>query len=82
MKLMANINICDRCIHNEVCGLKDNNEKIAFCSEIMPKIGHWIELDSDDPYQYMCSVCHRRVDDKESYCPSCGVKMIEQREGV
>lgn len=42
-----------------------------------PKTGYWIELDSDDPYQYMCSECHRRVDDKESYCPSCGAIMQE-----
>ena len=40
-----------------------------------PKTGKWMETDSADPYWYMCSECHRRVDDKESYCHSCGAKM-------
>lgn len=35
------MSICDRCIHDEVCGLEGNHEEaIAFCSEIMPKTGH------------------------------------------
>lgn len=42
-----------------------------------PKTGKWMETDSADPYWYMCSECHRRVDDKESYCPSCGAIMQE-----
>lgn len=45
-----------------------------------PKTGKWMETDSADPYWYMCSECHRRVDDKESYCPSCGAIMQESEE--
>jgi hypothetical protein len=44
----------------------------------VPKTGHWIITDSNDPFLYMCSECHRRMDDKEPYCPSCGIKMSEE----
>lgn len=93
MKLMANMNICDRCIHNEVCGLKDNNEKIAFCSEIIPKIGHWIFKDADDQecLIYTCDKCGEKIsiyDDTikspqeghYNYCPNCGTKMVKSEE--
>lgn len=40
-----------------------------------PKTGHWIKLEGSDPYYYMCSECHRRVDEKLAYCPSCWARM-------
>lgn len=33
--------ICDRCIHDEVCGLEDNHEEaMTFCADMMPKTRH------------------------------------------
>lgn len=42
-----------------------------------PKIGHWIETDSDDSCLYMCSECHRRTDETSDYCPNCGCTMTK-----
>lgn len=77
------MSICDRCIHSEVCGLVDNHEEeIAFCSEIMPKTGHWILTDDDFVY---CSECEdsyypRPIDASWYYCPHCGCRMVEPPE--
>lgn len=70
------MSICDRCIHSEVCGLVDNHEEeIAFCSEIMPKMGHWIDREEYDADRWKCSECGRTVLWKEKFCPNCGAKM-------
>ncbi len=38
------------------------------------KVGHWIDRGICEPW-YRCSECGRLGWSKESYCPSCGVKM-------
>lgn len=46
------MSICDRCIHNEVCGLEGNHEEaIAFCSEI---------IDSNDILKIISDNCRNR----------------------
>lgn len=70
------MSICDRCIHDEVCGLEGNHEEaIAFCSEIMPKTGHCKDCkwwrDSDGVY--------RRGVGADSRCP---INLKEVYEGI
>lgn len=59
-------NLCDHCKHFEKC---ERDEREFW------QTGEWIESDSDDPCWYMCSECHRRVDNKEKFCPSCGARI-------
>lgn len=44
------------------------------------KHGRWVETDRDDPCYYACSLCGKRSDFKEHYCPNCGAKMDEVEE--
>ena len=37
--------------------------------------GHWIELNAEEAWYYMCSECHARTDDKTNYCSACGAEM-------
>lgn len=39
------------------------------------RYGRWIDADRDDPCYYYCSECHRQVDMRENYCPTCGARM-------
>lgn len=41
------------------------------------KHGRWVETDRDDPCYYACSLCGKRSDFEENYCPNCGAKMDE-----
>jgi len=35
------MSICDKCIHDKVCGLEDNHEEgIVMCADMIPKTGH------------------------------------------
>jgi hypothetical protein len=40
-----------------------------------PQPGHWIKMDRNDPYWYMCSECCRRTDEETNFCPGCGARM-------
>lgn len=81
------MSICDRCIHDEVCGLEGNHEEaIAFCSEIMPKIGYWVGIDEEPHEDYECSCCGYVVSTftvniephtEYKYCPNCRCRMQE-----
>lgn len=42
--------------------------------------GRWIDTDRDDPCYYYCSECHRQVDMRENYCPTCGARMDDGDE--
>ena len=43
---------------------------------IMPEEpGEWIDLELDDPWFYMCSLCKKKADHKSNFCPNCGARM-------
>lgn len=67
------------CTEDGTVGINPSNSecfhRLEFFDEQKSKTGHWIELDSDDPYQYMCSECCRRTDEETNFCPGCGTRM-------
>ena len=72
---------CEDCDYSEIMDWEQNAKTgkakpIYWCERHKePKTGRWIETDSHDPCWYICSECHRRMDDKSDYCPSCGASM-------
>lgn len=89
---VLSMSICERCIHNTVCGAED--EDMIQCmfflkeDEIKPIVhARWIvEFDDRGWKKHSCSGCgyFRRTDIHVSlnwdYCPHCGAKMdLEER---
>lgn len=65
----------------DYCGM---NEAVNMAIEALAtepiKHGRWIETDRNDPCYYVCSLCGKRSDFKENYCPACGADMREVEE--
>lgn len=63
----------------------DNTNSITFHTKhgkevefVKRKTGRWMATEADEPCFYRCSECGRLIDERENFCPTCGVRM----EGV
>ena len=62
---------------------------LKLLKEQQPKKGHWIDNDDPDDNYFTCSVCGdlwilndgTPEDNLMNYCPHCGARMDERREG-
>lgn len=83
------MNMCDKCIHDEVCGIEGNHEEaITYCADMIPKpkTGHWVNAKVGKLFpsnDFKCSECGNILDfngvncgrGDANYCPNCGAKM-------
>lgn len=82
---MAEMTICDNCIHDNVCGLEGHlDEAMTFCADVQPvRRGRWIHFNDDGII--FCSECkHEAYWDTDygqqlfDYCPYCGARMKQE----
>ena len=45
------------------------------------KTGRWMATEADEPCFYRCSECGRLIDERENFCPNCGVDMRGEKDG-
>lgn len=74
-------NCNNKCIHYDVCKIKETNNKEWFCFAYREErpTGEWGEVFHHQGYNYhKCSNCHFsiKLDDYDNYCPNCGARMI------
>ena len=75
-------NCNNKCIHYDVCKIKETNNKEWFCFAYREErpTGEWINREINGnlyPFweRFKCSVCCC-FSDKTNYCPNCGARMI------
>ena len=44
------------------------------------KTGRWMATEADEPCFYRCSECGRLIDERENFCPNCGVDMRGEQD--
>lgn len=49
--------------------------------EIKITEGHWNDIPKYEDIAWLCSECEYFTTMKHNYCPHCGAKMIEPKEG-
>ena len=50
----------------------------------LPKLGEWIHVEGDEPWEWRCTVCHEIAEGRGEFrfCPNCGAKMEVQDESA